>query len=128
MEEEEILKKARKRVRHIKGFYTHLTVFLCVITFLVIINYMTSPEYWWVVFPAAGWGLTVLGHYFAVFGFFGLQGKDWEERTLQKEIDRIRRKEQLSNVDKDTLQLDDDYLALNQKVKQRSNYNDQDLV
>lgn len=128
MEEEEILRKARKRVRKIKGFYTHLTVFLCVITFLIIVNYMTTPDYWWVVFPAAGWGLTVLGHYFAIFGFFGLQGKDWEEKTLQKEMERIRRKEQLASLPNETFQLKNDHLELKEKIKGRNNYNDQDLV
>lgn len=32
-------------------------IYIIVMLFLAFINYMLSPGYWWVVWPAAGWGL-----------------------------------------------------------------------
>lgn len=45
----------RERIR--RGILLNITTYLVVIAFLAIINFMTSPGYWWVIWPALGWGL-----------------------------------------------------------------------
>ncbi len=129
MREEELLKKAKKRVAAIKGFYAHLITYFFTIIFLFVINFMTSPNYWWFVFPAAGWGLGLIFHYFGVFGFTSWQGKDWEARTLHREMDRLRRQSPTEVYEEDdTLDLEDEPLELKEKVKQKRDYDDRDLV
>ena len=77
--------RAQKRIKEIKGFYAHLAVCIFVIPFLIFINLSTSPWYHWFWFPTGGLALSVLIHWFVVFGYgtIGL-GKDWEERKIKE--------------------------------------------
>lgn len=88
MDDKEKLKHARERVAQIKGFYIHLTVFVLVMTGLVILDVMKG-EGWWVQWPLLGWGLGVLGHAFAVFGGGGPNiFADWEKRKIKEYMNR----------------------------------------
>ncbi len=41
--------------------YRHsVMVYVVVIGFLFLINAFTSPDYWWVIWPALGWGLGIV--------------------------------------------------------------------
>ncbi len=51
---DEKYEKAKKRVEEIKGFYTHLIVYVCVNIVLVIINLVTSPGALWFYWPLMG--------------------------------------------------------------------------
>lgn len=42
-----------------RSFYRHLCVYLFVIGLLAVINYLHTPDYPWVLWPAAGWGLAL---------------------------------------------------------------------
>jgi hypothetical protein len=130
MQEEELLRKAKRRINTIKGFYAHLVTYISVIVFLCIINFMTDPGEWWVIYPAAGWGLAVLGHYFGVFGFSAFRGSDWEEKALEQEMDKLRRKNGLTSPSEEAenLELEEEQLELKAKIKQEQDYDDQDLV
>ena len=129
MREEDLRKKAKKRIEAKKGFYAHLGSYVGTILFLFIINFMTSPQHWWFIYPATGWGIGLLGHYFGVFGFFGMQGPDWEEKALQKEMKRLREQNLASEFEADnTPDLEDDHLELKEKVRQQRDYDDQELV
>ncbi|AQW90555.1 2TM domain-containing protein [Elizabethkingia anophelis] len=79
-DEREAYKKASRRVKEIKDFYSNLISYCCVIPFIVVINLMTSPKFLWFVFPMLGWGLGVAIHGFTTFGI----GKSWEERKIQE--------------------------------------------
>ena len=46
--------------RAIKKFQRSLATYLIIIGFLFFINWMTSPNYWWVVWPAMGWGIAIV--------------------------------------------------------------------
>jgi hypothetical protein len=85
----EIVNQARKRIKKKKGFFAHFITYISVIGFLFMINMMTSPGFWWWLFPAGGWGIGVVSHYFAVFGMMGIGNQDWEERELDREIRRM---------------------------------------
>jgi len=52
-----------------RSFFTHLTVYIAVMTMLVVLNLTQSPENFWVIWPMMGWGLGVLLHGFNVFAF-----------------------------------------------------------
>lgn len=75
--------KAKERVEAIKGFYGNLTAYCLVIPFLVYINYRTT-SFIWVVFPAVGWGIGLLGHGLKAYGYNPLFGKNWEEKKIKQ--------------------------------------------
>ncbi len=76
-------KKAKKRVGEIKSFYSHVIVYVAVISILVLLNYKTT-NFPWVLFPALGWGLGLLGHGLGTFGHNLVLGKNWEERKIKE--------------------------------------------
>jgi hypothetical protein len=82
--------KAQKKVEEIKGFYGNLFSYIVVITGLAILNMLTSPEHWWFLYPALGWGIGVALHGMAVFNYMPFLGSDWEERKLKELIDKDR--------------------------------------
>ena len=43
-------------------FQQHLRIYAAVIAVLVSINALTSPDVWWAIWPALGWGLGLLLH------------------------------------------------------------------
>jgi len=92
MNTEKEYRRARKKVKKKKGFYSHLTSYILVIGFLFILNMITSPLDIWFIFPALGWGLGLGFHYLGVFGLpmFKFNSEEWEEREIEKEIERSR--------------------------------------
>ncbi|OXB02181.1 histidine kinase [Flavobacterium oncorhynchi] len=76
--------QAQKKVKEIRGFYEHLTVFIFVTIVLVVINLVTSPEYLWFIWCIGGWGIGVVFHGLKVFGYSPFFNKEWEERKIQE--------------------------------------------
>ena len=68
MNTEDRYQKAKKRVNEIRGFYTHLGVYLLINAMLFLINITTSPDMLWFFWPLFGWGLGVAMH--AVYDFW----------------------------------------------------------
>jgi hypothetical protein len=88
--------RAKKRVKAIKGFYIHLTVYLIVNAFIIISGAMSSGEwkiFWdWNLFSTAFfWGIGIAFHAFNVFGMNFLLGKDWEERKIKEIMDKDKK-------------------------------------
>ena len=91
--------KARKRVKEIKGFYIHLTVYILVNIFIsgVIIFGLTRDEdnsiadaisNFGVYSTWIFWGIGMFFHWLGVFGFRSLGfGKDWEEKKIKEMMD-----------------------------------------
>ena len=77
--------KAEKRVKAIKGFYTHLTVYCIIISTIMYVNLTYEPHFHWFWFSLIGWGLGLFGHWLNVFGIrlLGL-GKKWEENKIKQ--------------------------------------------
>ncbi|WP_375324858.1 2TM domain-containing protein [Flagellimonas sp. GZD32] len=75
--------KAKKRVECIKSFYMNLTAYVLVISLLAYLNYRTT-SFAWVVFPALGWGMGLIGHWMSAFGNNPFFGKEWEERKIEE--------------------------------------------
>ena len=83
-QEYERYQKASKKVKEIKGFYSHLTVYILVISILTFINLKYTPEYIWVIWSAAGWGIGLLGHASKAYDWVPFFGKDWEEKKIKE--------------------------------------------
>jgi len=86
MDEKARYQKAKERVEEIKGFYIHLITYILVNAVLVVVNLLTSPEYYWFIWPLMGWGVGLVIHAISVFG--GLLGKSWEERKIKEIMDK----------------------------------------
>ena len=80
--------RAIEYVRDIKGFYSHLISYASVIFGLLLLNALTSPHYWWVIWPALGWGIGLAIHGLNVFEMFDVFGPDWEKKQIEKRLGR----------------------------------------
>ncbi|MFD0860830.1 2TM domain-containing protein [Sungkyunkwania multivorans] len=83
-------KRAKEKVKKIRGFYVHLTVFILVNS-LLLVNTEIIPRFWntsievkvsW--WGIALWALFLAIHGLRVFGVITFLGKDWEERKIQE--------------------------------------------
>jgi len=75
---------ARRRVEELKGFYSHLIVYIIVNVFLAIINFITTQEFWWFLFVTFSWGIGLAVHGLSVFAKRGIFSKEWEKRKIRE--------------------------------------------
>ena len=92
--------QAKKRVKKIKGFYTHFAVYTIVNIFLsgIIIfgltsdseyNFLEAISHFGVYSTWIFWGIGLFFHWLGVFGFQSLGlGKDWEEKKIKELMER----------------------------------------
>ena len=92
MNNQEANQRAKKRVEAKVRFYRHLTIYIAVCVLLMIINFSTSTEYLWFIWPLMGWGFAVLLHALRVFGFAG--GFTITEQMIEKEMEKEALKKQ----------------------------------
>ena len=59
--------QAVRRIRSKREFGVHLTVYVAVNAFLVVIWSMTGAGYFWPVWPMLGWGIAVVIHALRVY-------------------------------------------------------------
>ncbi len=85
--------EARKKVKSIRGFYIHLTVYLFVNIMLLVGS--TWDEGLWVglqdisnYFTAFFWGIGLLAHWAGVFGSDFFFGKKWEEKKIRELMEK----------------------------------------
>ena len=94
--EEQKYIRAKKRVKAIKGFYVHLTIYILVNLFLIVTKSFSSggwEQFWqWQTYNTAiFWGIGIVFHAFNVFGMGFLLGKDWEDRKIKEIMDRDKK-------------------------------------
>ncbi len=77
-------------VRDIKGFYSHLAVYILVITVMAATNLYMGTDNLWFIWPMLGWGLGVASHGLAVFEILSVFGVDWEKRQIKKRMQDYR--------------------------------------
>ena len=87
------LQEAVKRVKKIKGFYTHAIVYLIINIMIVIINIqnLRSGESYFKFenfFTAFFWGIGLLSHALSVFIPSMIMGKNWEERKIKEIMEK----------------------------------------
>ena len=101
-----------------KEFYSHLSTYLAMSLFFFILNAMTNFGDWWFYWPMLGWGIGIASHYLSVFGFPGVgpTDKEWEEKTVQKELKRLAEEEP------------DDELELKELEKNKRSWDEDELV
>ena len=82
------VEQARKRVRDLRGFYVHVAIYVVVIGGIALINWVTNPSYWWVVWPMIGWGIGLGAHAVSVLFEGSFLGPEWEERKTRALLER----------------------------------------
>lgn len=80
--------QAIEHVRDLKGFYSHLISYVVVMTGLIILNLVLTPETFWAKWPLLGWGIGVVSHGLSVFEVISLFGPDWERKQVEKRLGR----------------------------------------
>ena len=85
--------EATKRVKKIKGFYTHLTVYIVVNTMIIIVNVQNLDEgesfFKFKTFSTAlFWGIGLAAHGLSVFLPSLIMGKDWEEKKINELMEK----------------------------------------
>jgi hypothetical protein len=91
--DEQRYKQAQKRVNEIKGFYTHLLVYVVINAMLII-----ASSNWDVLdkgeihlsgyATALFWGIGLAAHWASVFGPGLFLGKKWEERKIKELLEK----------------------------------------
>ena len=87
-DEEKAYRRARARIREIKIFFSSLVTYLAVNVVLFLINYLTSPDRYWFYWVALIWGVFIVVKAFKVFVFGGLFGRKWEQRQIDKYMEK----------------------------------------
>ncbi|MBE9258620.1 MULTISPECIES: 2TM domain-containing protein [Dolichospermum] len=63
----EVKKEQMSNSQQRKDFKSHLLAFLAINGFLVLLNLVVSPGYFWAIYPILGWGLGLLLHGIKVY-------------------------------------------------------------
>jgi hypothetical protein len=85
--------EALKRVKRIKGFYTHALIYLVVNIMIVIINIQDlepgeSYFQWHNFLTLFFWGIGLLSHGLSVFLPTMILGQNWEERKIKELMEK----------------------------------------
>lgn len=87
---EQDLQQAKRQVEKIKGFYTHLFIYLIINVFIIASAFFDRPFTFDNFFrfstfaTAFFWGIGIVAHWSGVFGKNIFFGKDWEQRKIQE--------------------------------------------
>ncbi|MBX2945626.1 MAG: 2TM domain-containing protein [Cyclobacteriaceae bacterium] len=89
--DDKLYREARKRVKRKKEFYSHLLSYITICLFLTFINWYSNPGHWWVQWVWLGWGIGIFFHGLSLFRKNFVFGDEWEEKEIQKEMERMRK-------------------------------------
>lgn len=91
--EKEKYERASKKVKRLKGFYTHLVVYIVVNIMIVILNIHDlkpgESYFQWKNFITLGfWGIGLLAHAMSTFMPDIILGTNWEERKIKEIMEK----------------------------------------
>ncbi|UPZ15602.1 2TM domain-containing protein [Flavobacterium humidisoli] len=89
---------AYRRVKKLKGFYSHVKVYI-IVNIIIIVSSITRDNFnegmdfsglteWHTYSTAFFWGIGLLAHGLSVFGTDWFFGSDWEKRKIQKYMEK----------------------------------------
>ena len=89
--------QALKRVKKIKGFYTHALVYVVINIMLVIVNFQNLEQgesYFQFknVSTLLFWGIGLAAHAFTVFVPNAVFSKEWEEKKIKQFIEEEKKR------------------------------------
>lgn len=91
--EQDRYERAKKRVKDIKGFYSHALVYVVVNIMIVILNVHNLNDgesyfHWQNFTTLFFWGIGLLAHAASVFVPRFVLGKDWEEQKIKQLMEK----------------------------------------
>jgi hypothetical protein len=95
--QQEKLERAKKQVQELKGFYIHLAVYIVINSFIILnilVRSMSGGDTFWALgtfFTPIFWGIGLAFHAAKVFDYNPIFGKKWEEKQIQKYIEKDKR-------------------------------------
>ena len=78
--------EAKHYVERKLGFFSHLGSYVLVNSGLIMLNLLTSPHYFWAVWPLLGWGIGLLSHAIRIFMHDSIGG--WTQRMIARELEK----------------------------------------
>ena len=69
------------------AFRSHLMAYVIVNAGLVMINLITSDDYFWAIWPMLGWGIGLAAHGVTVY----MDGEGMRDRMIEQELEKLRR-------------------------------------
>jgi len=125
MENEELYRKARRKVKAKKGFLFHLIAYVGVLGMLYSIMYFENGgDIVPVIVVGLSWGIGLASHYLATFGtehldFLGFNS-NWEEDELEKELEKLKWKRELrEEIQKEQELLDESEILELREIEKR---------
>lgn len=82
--------RAAERVDRKLKFYRNFICYITVNAFLIILNAVYTPEFWWAVFPAFFWGIGVVKDFLKAFVFANLYTEEYRERKIAQEMEKMK--------------------------------------
>ena len=83
--------RAEKHVDNKIKFYRSFSIYVIVNAFLAIINWLYTPDFWWVLFPVFFWGIGVFVKFLQAFVFPSkFDSEEYRERKIQEELEKLR--------------------------------------
>jgi 2TM domain len=73
------------RLRKKRDFGMHVLIYLLVNSFLVVIWAVTGSDFFWPIFPIAGWGIGLAANAWDVYG-----RRPISESEIRREMERLR--------------------------------------
>lgn len=81
--------RAEERVDAKIRFYVDFIIYVIVNSILFVINWLYTPEFWWVAFPLFFWGIGVFVKFLKAFVFVDKFNEDYKERKIQEEMEKL---------------------------------------
>ncbi len=81
-------KKADAKIEFYKNFISYVVVN----AILAVINFLFTPDIWWVLFPLFIWGIGVLFDFLKAFVLYGrFDGEEYRECKIEQEMEKLRK-------------------------------------
>ncbi|WP_421359157.1 2TM domain-containing protein [Agrobacterium rosae] len=79
---------AFERVRRIKTYYMQVARCMVILSFLTVINLVTNPLSFWVIWPAVVWIVALALKGLTIFEMVPFLNADWEKRKVENYLGR----------------------------------------
>lgn len=82
---------AEDRVQRKIKFKRNLVSYITVNIILAVVNFLFTPQYWWVMWVLLFWGIGVLIDFLKAYVLFEkYDSEEYRERKIQEEMEKLR--------------------------------------
>ena len=81
---------AAERVDRKIKFYRNFACYITINAFLVLLNALYTPEFWWVIFPVFFWGIGLVKDFLKAFVFENSYTEKYRERKIAEEMEKMK--------------------------------------